>query len=300
MDGFGPIHHEADEPVFHHPWESRVFGMLLTGMSGEPLDAARHRLERLDPVKYLSSSYYERLLALIENGLIEKGTLTGDEIEVKMRQFAADPDLPVPRREDPARAEGIANAFRAGMPATRKIHRKPRFAAGEKIVTRNLNPQGHTRLPRYARRKRGVIVAHHGAHVFPDTNAHGLGENPQHLYTVRFAMRELWGDSAEPNESVLIDLWESYLEKGTAAAKSTAAKGIPLAKKIVAKASPQVGKVLARAGSSKRSLATPPPSIKVTPRGGRGKGKRGRATTANTRSVARSGRASGKRMRRSR
>jgi hypothetical protein len=72
-----------------------------------------------------------------------------------------------------------------------------------------MNPPGHTRLPRYARGKTGTVVATHGAHVFPDTNAHGLGESPQPLCTVRFEARELWGVDGDP---VHLDLWESYLQ----------------------------------------------------------------------------------------
>jgi nitrile hydratase len=83
---------------------------------------------------------------------------------------------------------------------------------GDAVVTRNVHPTGHTRLPRYARGKRGVIERLHGPHVFPDANAHGLGEQPQPLYTVRFEARELWGESAEPRQTVTLDLWDSYLE----------------------------------------------------------------------------------------
>ncbi len=54
----------------------------------------------------------------------------------------------------------------------------------------------------------------HGVHVFPDSHAHGLGEQPQPLYSVRFDARELWGEDAEPQQSVHLDLWESYLEPG--------------------------------------------------------------------------------------
>jgi nitrile hydratase len=227
MDGFGPIHRETDEPVFHEPWESRVFAMFITGMGLPPVtgfDAARHGMERLDPVMYLTSSYYERWLAAMESRLTETGTLSREEIEARVQRFADDPHLPIARRDDPVQAEGLVNAFRIGRPAARKIRQKPRFAVGDKIVTGNLNPHGHTRLPRYARAKRGVIVAHRGAHVFPDSNAHGQGENPLHLYTVRIAGGELWGDSAEPNENVLIDLWESYLQREKAPIKSAGPK----------------------------------------------------------------------------
>jgi len=215
MDGFGQIHRESDERVFHEDWEGRVFGMFMlgVGLPPLPLDALRHRIERPAPVPYLASSYYERWLAAFEGLLVEAGTLRREEIEARFQQFVADPALAVPHRVDPANAQNIAAAFRAGIPATREIHRNPVFAVGDKIMTRNLNPHGHTRLPRYARGKRGVILLHHGAHVFPDSNAHGGGENPQHLYTVSFVAQELWGDAAEPNDSILLDLWEPYLER---------------------------------------------------------------------------------------
>jgi nitrile hydratase beta subunit len=298
MDGFGAIQHETDEPVFHEPWESRVFGMSMVnpGLPKITLDARRHQLERIPPHQYLSSSYYERWLARIDAALVEAGTLTREEIDRRMQEFAADPDQPLPRREDPAWAEGIANALRAGRPATRTIRPKPRFAIGDKIVTRNLNPHGHTRLPRYARGKHGVIVAHHGAHVFPDANAHGLGENPQHLYTVCIAMRELWGSDAEPNESVLIDLWESYLEKDQAAVKSTIRKSVPAAKKITVKKA--MAKTLARAA------ILPHLSRKKAGEGQAGRAAplrfRANVSAATLKEGARSGRGSAKPTRRSR
>ena len=89
----------------------------------------------------------------------------------------------------------------------------PAFKSGDAVRALNLNPTGHTRLPRYARGRTGVIDRHHGAHVFPDTNAHSLGEDPRHLYSVRFSARELWGEAANPTDSVYLDLWEPYLER---------------------------------------------------------------------------------------
>jgi hypothetical protein len=98
--------------------------------------------------------------------------------------------------------------------SARDIRVAPRFKPGDVVVTRNDRPRGHTRLPRYARGKRGVIHCLHGVHVFPDSNAHGQGEQPQPLYSVRFEARELWGESAEPNQQVHLDCWESYLRPG--------------------------------------------------------------------------------------
>jgi nitrile hydratase len=252
MDGFGAIHREPGEPVFHQVWESRVFGMSMLGAGLPPitLDARRHQLERLSPAQYLASSYYERWLARIDQALIEAGILSRKEIEERMQLLAARPDLSLERREDAAETDRIAKVLGNGRPTSRKIRQKPRFVAGDRIKTRNLNPPGHTRLPRYARAKRGVIVAHHGAHVFPDTNAHGLGENPQHLYTVRIATRELWGDSAAANESVFIDLWESYLQKDKADSKSSRSSRTSTAKKRAAKVLPRSLKVRAGRGAA--------------------------------------------------
>jgi len=92
------------------------------------------------------------------------------------------------------------------------LNRSPRFAVGQQVRARKINPTGHTRLPRYARGSVGVVDRLHGGHVFPDSNAHFQGENPQHLYSVRFSARELWGEAAAARDAVYLDLWESYLE----------------------------------------------------------------------------------------
>jgi nitrile hydratase subunit beta len=187
MDGFGPVFVESNEPVFHEPWEARIFAIAMIG-AGEPtrnpLDVFRHQWESIPPARLFTLTYYEKWLAFKEALLVKAGTLTTKEIDAKVEQFAAHPDLEMPRREDHALAESVPAILRAGNPVTRTIRKKPRFTVGDRVVARNLNPHGHTRLPRYARGKRGTIAAHHGAHVFPDTNAHGLGECPQHLYTV--------------------------------------------------------------------------------------------------------------------
>lgn len=88
----------------------------------------------------------------------------------------------------------------------------PRFSAGDHIVVRNINPTGHTRLPRYVRGKRGIVERDHGVFIYPDTNAHIQGEKPQHVYSVRFTVRELWGDTASDRDSLYIDLWDDYMD----------------------------------------------------------------------------------------
>jgi len=99
-----------------------------------------------------------------------------------------------------------------GTVTSRDARVRPLFKTGQSVRARNINPVGHTRLPRYARGKRGIIHQDHGVFVFPDTNAQNLGEKPQHVYAVRFTARELWGEQAGPRDTVNIDLWDDYLE----------------------------------------------------------------------------------------
>jgi nitrile hydratase subunit beta len=280
MDGFGPMIREEHEPVFHEPWEGRVFALAMVGAGRKqiPVDAFRNQLEQMEPVQYLASSYYERWLAVIEQAIIDAGTLTSEEIASRVRELESDAERELPRTANPTQADGIAAALRSGRPATRKIRKPPRFAIGDRVIARNLNPHGHTRLPRYVRGKRGVVTLHHGAHVFPDTNALGLGENPQHLFTVRFTARELWSDAAEPRESVLIDLWESYLQPDPPAKAASPSKTrIAPNAKSVAK-TPVRKPATAKAPKPRRSVRAkaikgkPAPKRSAKPSGASGRG----------------------------
>ena len=119
------------------------------------------------------------------------------------------------RGQGDAAADRCASA-RDGRPtaaaSSARSNAPPRFAVGQAVRAKKINPEGHTRLPRYARGVAGVVDRIHGAHVFPDSNAHFQGESPQHLYSVRFSARELWGEAAAAGDAVYIDLWESYLD----------------------------------------------------------------------------------------
>lgn len=208
MTCFGPIDPEADEPVFHHEWERRVFALSVAmgGMFG-PIDRRRYLLEILDPTTYLRLSYYERWFARFDGAALAAGLVSEEEIAAG-RAATIPADAPEPLSVDAMRA-----ILREGRPVTRATGRQEaRFVAGDRVRARNLNPPGHTRLPRYVRGRIGTVERHHGTHVFPDANAHGEGESPQPLYNVRFTARELWGPAAAPNDAVFIDLWEDYLE----------------------------------------------------------------------------------------
>jgi nitrile hydratase len=212
MHGFGPV--ERDEASFHGEWEERVHALFIMafsrGIGPQNIDAARHTIERIEPAAYLRSSYFERWLAALETSLVERAVLNSADIDARAGRYQQDQDAPTAARSEPP-AEGARAPRRAYQPSSDGP--APRFAPGDRVVTRNSHPPGHTRLPRYARGKPGLIDRVHGIHTFPDTNAHGLGSQPQPLYSVRFEAAALWGASADGPGSVYLDLWESYLER---------------------------------------------------------------------------------------
>jgi nitrile hydratase len=206
--GMGPIQPEKEEPVFHASWEGRVYAIsrALGAWGRWNLDASRHGIELLPPADYFRMSYYERWLARLTDMSIETGLVTRAEVESGKPAPGAAKAMP------PITAANVEAAATIRASARRSDAVAPRFKVGQQVRARNINPVGHTRLPRYARAKSGVIERDHGVFLFPDTNAHFLGENPQHVYSVRFSARELWGDAAEPQDSVYLDLFDDYLE----------------------------------------------------------------------------------------
>jgi nitrile hydratase len=207
--GFGAVAPEKNEPIFHADWEKRALGLTLScGAFGAwNLDESRHVRENIPPANYLSASYYEIWVRALETLLDRHGFVMKSEVDAGHRQV----DPAVPKRV--MKAEMVAGILSTGGPCSREVEAAPVFAVGDRVRTRNFNPSTHTRLPRYARAKTGVIEAVQGAFVFPDDNAHGKGENPQWLYTVVFDGPEIWGEGSDPTLTVSIDAWESYLER---------------------------------------------------------------------------------------
>jgi nitrile hydratase len=208
MQDMGPIQAEKNEPVFHAEWEGHVLALrrAMAAWGKWNIDAVRHAVELVPPAEYLRLSYYERQFVAFLEMLAKSGLVTRAELE------SGKPAEGSPKVTPALTPEKAAVLVAKGVPASRDVPMTPRFQAGDRVRARNMHPVGHTRLPRYARAKLGVIDRDHGVFVFPDTNAHFLGEKPQHVYSVRFAARELWGQQASPRDSVYIDMWDDYLE----------------------------------------------------------------------------------------
>ena len=193
MDGFGAVDVEADEPVFHRAWEGRVFGLVAALAARRRLggtDAFRFAIERMEPAHYLGASYYERWLTAAATLLVEHGAVGRDELGAGFPLSRPAPTLCLPEPAD------------AGA---------PRFAVGDAVRVWNAHPRGHTRCPRYVRGKRGTVVRVDGVFPLPDVAAHDGRPGLEPSYGVRFAARELWGETAGANETMHVDLWESYL-----------------------------------------------------------------------------------------
>lgn len=208
MHGMGLIRYEKNEPVFHARWEGRAFALNLAMRSWRKwnIDAGRHAIELLPAAEYLRMSYYEKWTARLVELMVMGGLVTRAEVE------SGRPAPGSPKATPPLTAEQATSMPRAGVLASRNAPVAPRFKVGQRVRARNVHPAGHTRLPRYTRGKLGRIERDHGVYVFPDTNAHFRGEQPQHVYSVRFAARELWGEQARPRDAVYVDLWDDYLE----------------------------------------------------------------------------------------
>lgn len=195
ISGFGKVTKEVDEPVFHHDWEAFAYAAVSIGVvSAFNIDEYRHAVERIDPARYLDYSYYERVLIAATSLFVEKGIVSNTELE----QRAAGP-VPLARPISKTAGDSV-------------ISQTNTFKVGESVRVRTLQATGHSRAPRYVHGKQGVVIHVTPPFAVPDANAHGQNHPAQSTYHVRFAARELWGGSAEPNTSVVVDLWQMYLE----------------------------------------------------------------------------------------
>ncbi len=196
MEDFGPVVVEPAEPVFHAPWEARVFGLggILTVQGLASTNSVRHAIERMDPSRYLGSRYFEHWLTAFATLLVERGVLTREQLE--------------------ARCEGPFPLSRASQapPWTAAAPGGPRFAVGERVRVAEMHRRGHTRCARYVRGKQGVVDRCDGAFALPDADVHGEDPPIEPTYSVRFECVELWGGEAEPGAVVSVGLWHSYLE----------------------------------------------------------------------------------------
>ena len=207
VHGMGPVAIEENEPVFHARWEARVFALAVAAASHRKwnIDMSRHSRERMPPAAYLAATYYERWLHGLGTLLVEAGLVTAKELATGRAESKADAARTL-------RAADVAEFLRYRIRARVEDDVPPKFKPGDPVITRNIHPAGHTRLPRYARGRRGTIDRDHGVFIFPDTNAMNRDRKPQHLYSVRFAARGLWGPDAPAHDSVTVALWDDHLD----------------------------------------------------------------------------------------
>jgi nitrile hydratase len=216
--GYGPIRVDPPgEPCFRVPWEGRVIGATLGSIVKGlfPVDRWRARQEELHPLTYSRMPYFERWLYTLERNLILHGVLTEEEIDERLQELGANPETPLPAREDPELAAALDGLIVHGAPIAQEIPDPPRYAPGDRVRLREIpieRPgEQHTRLPAYAQGHVGVVVRVQIGQALPDAMVERLELRPEHTYAVRLAATDLWPDG-DRTASVCVDVWESYLE----------------------------------------------------------------------------------------
>jgi nitrile hydratase len=207
MHNMGAIDYAKIEPVFHEAWEGRIHAMsYAVQATGKLRLGLRPPMEAIPPGEYLRMSYYERWITSVIERLVASDLVTRAEIASgRTEATTAKTETAL------SPADAVAELFK--IPWTRRnAPVAAGFRIGQQVRARNTHPVTHTRLPRYVRGKAGKIERDHGIFVFADTSAYSAGEKPQHLYSVRFSARELWGDQAPVQDSVHVDLYDDYLE----------------------------------------------------------------------------------------
>ena len=208
MHGFGAIPDIDGPEPFHHDWERHVFAMnvALGGLGLWNIDMTRAEMEATAPEDYLApGGYFYRFLLRMERQALKYDLASPEEISSGVVSQPPRSGLSAMKPEQ------IAVMAAKGSSSMRPTESDPRFKVGDRVRARRINPETHTRLPRYVRGCEGVITRVQGSHVYPDDSCHG-DENPQWLYAVRFAGTEIWGKNAEAGLEVVIDAFEPYLE----------------------------------------------------------------------------------------
>jgi len=207
MMGFGPVVQEENEPNFHAQWEERVLGITVAmGASGLwNIDQGRFARESMQPADYMKSSYYQVWLYGLTKLLKAHDMINEEELSTGTASL---PVVPIKKTLQP---DDVLTTLMAGGPANREETEAAQFSQGQQVRTINAHPTTHTRLPRYARDKVGLITKVHGVHVFPDSNAQGFGEKPTWLYQVSFTASTLWGEEKHSSDTITLDLWQPYL-----------------------------------------------------------------------------------------
>jgi nitrile hydratase len=206
MHGFGAVAPEPDEPTFHERWEGRTFGLaLVAGVTGAARGSSRAQIEAMPPADYLAASYYARWLHALEARLVATGSLTTAEIDARVADGPG--DVAEQERTAPqlvAMVKGFLDAPQptSGLP----VPADTAFSVGDEVTVRRMAPEQHHRCPRYVRGVTGRVIRVAGAWRHPGDPA----DTAEPVYTVRFAMTDLWGGDAEPGR-LAIDLWERYL-----------------------------------------------------------------------------------------
>lgn len=208
--GHGAVQPEPEGEFWHEAFEPKALALTLAmGATGEwNIDQSRAARETLPD--YAGLSYYRIWLAGLHKLLAERGLVADDELAAGQALYPARPLTRV------LTAAAVPAALAKGSATVRPAASPARFQVGDSVRTRNDIANHHTRLPGYTRGRHGRIERVHGAHVFADAHAQGLGEQPQWLYTVVFEAAELWGDEATPGSQVAIDAWEPYLHADVA------------------------------------------------------------------------------------
>lgn len=212
--GLGAIRPEPDEPVFHSGWERSVLTMFpAMAMAGAfNLDQFRSGMEQIHAAEYLTSRYYEHWMHAMVHYGVQAGIFDPADLEARTQHYLEHPGEGAPKAAKPEQVEILQQLIASGDEYRREIDAPPVYAVGDSVRVRLDASTTHTRRAGYVRGHVGEVVAAHGAYVYPDANAVGEGENPQHLYTLRFTAAELWGDEpGSANTVVYIDLWEPYL-----------------------------------------------------------------------------------------